>query len=76
MDIDRYSIYEYLRDFSVPASVLDNIFSSEKDLDVLIDAWNSLIKDGYSKDESAKRISELIFKELDIEPDQSSDVEK
>ena len=54
MDIDRYNIYEHLRDFKVPASVLDNIFSTEKDLQVLMDAWNALLKDGYTQDESSK----------------------
>tara|TARA_Y100000590_G_scaffold456957_1_gene608596 strand:- start:7592 stop:7822 length:231 start_codon:yes stop_codon:yes gene_type:complete len=76
MDIDRYNIYEHLRDFKVPASVLDNIFSSEEDLQVLMDAWNALLKDGYTQDESAKKISELIFQDLDIEPDHSNFVEK
>jgi len=76
MDIDRFNVYEHLRDFRVPASVLDNIFSSEEDLQVLLEAWNGLINSGYKQDEAAKHISDLIFKELDIEPDQSDDVEK
>lgn len=76
MDIDRFNVYEHLRDFRVPASVLDNIFSSEEDLQVLLEAWNGLINSGYKQDEAAKHISDLIFKELDIEPDQSADVEK
>ena len=76
MDIDRYNIYEHLRDFKVPASVLDNIFSTEQDLQLLMDAWNALLKDGYTQDETAKKIAELIFQDLDIDPNHSSDVEK
>ena len=39
-------------------------------------AWNALIRDGYSQDETAKKIAELIFQDLDIDPNHSSDVEK
>ena len=76
MDIERYNVYEHLRDFKVPAPVLDNIFSNEVDRQVLMGAWNALIQDGYSQDETAKKIAELIFQDLDIDPDHSSDVEK
>ena len=76
MDIERYNAYEHLRDFKVPATVLDNIFSTEEDQQVLMEAWNALIQDGYSQDETAKKIAELIFQDLDIDPNHSSDVEK
>jgi len=41
-----------------------------------MEAWNTLIQDGYSQDETAKKIAELIFQDLDIDPNHSSDVEK
>ena len=76
MDIKRYNIYEHLRDFGVPSTVLDNIFSSEDDLAILVEAWKSLLKEGIAPDQSAKKISEIIFQDLDIEPDHSFDEEK
>ena len=69
MDVERINIYRRLRDFKVPATVLDNIFSSDKDSMVLIKAFRSLIKDGYKEDQAADEISKMIFKELQIEPD-------
>ena len=69
MDVERINIYRRLRDFKVPATVLDNIFSSDKDSRVLINAFRSLKKDGYQEDQAADEISKMIFKELQIEPD-------
>ena len=69
MDVERINIYRRLRDFKVPATVLDNIFSSDKDSMVLIKAFRSLKKDGYREDQAADEISKMIFKELQIEPD-------
>ena len=69
MDVERLNIYRRLRDFRVPATVLDNIFSSNKDSKVLVDAFKSLIKDGYKEDQAADEISKMIFKELNIDPD-------
>ena len=71
MDLQRLNIYERLRDFKVPSSVLDDIFSNEDDLGVLEDAFAALINDGFSEDRAAEEISKMIFKELDIDPDQS-----
>jgi len=71
MDINRLNIYERLRDFKVPATVLDNIFSEEEDISVLENAWNALIDDGFQEDEAAEEISKLIFKDLDIQPEES-----
>ena len=76
MDIKQYNIYEHLRDFGVPSTVLDNIFSSEDDLAILVEAWKSLLNEGIAPDQGAKKISEIIFKDLDIEPDHSFDEEK
>ena len=76
MDANRVNVYNRLRDFGVPSTVLDNIFKDNNDAQVLINAFEALIEDGHSEDESAKKISDMIFKELDIIPDQSIEVEK
>ena len=76
MDVQRLNIYERLRDFKVPSSVLDDIFSNEKDLSLLEDAFSALIDNGFSEDSTAEEISKMIFKELDIDPDQSLTDEK
>ena len=76
MDVKRLNIYKRLRDFKVPSSVLDDIFSNEKDLSVLEDAFSALIDDGFSEDKAAEEISKMIFKELDLDPDQSLTDEK
>tara|TARA_A100001037_G_C14960669_1_gene549225 strand:+ start:184 stop:417 length:234 start_codon:yes stop_codon:yes gene_type:complete len=68
MDIERLNIYERLRDFKVPATILDNIFSDEKDITVLENAYNALLRDGFREDEAAEEIAKMIFKELDIDP--------
>jgi len=73
MEIERLNIYKRLRDFKVPATVLDNIFSEKEDLNILVDAFNSLVNDGYKEDQAAEKISIMIFNELDIEPDHSMD---
>ena len=69
MDSARLNIYRRLRDFKVPATVLDKIFSSEDDSNILINAFKALIKDGFKEDQAAKEISKMIFKELNIDPD-------
>ena len=76
MDVQRLNIYERLRDFKVPSTVLDSIFSDEKDLNILEEAFNALLNDGFKEDEAAEEISKMIFKELNIEPDQSMTEEK
>ncbi|MBT3946482.1 MAG: hypothetical protein HOC41_03220 [Candidatus Marinimicrobia bacterium] len=76
MNVHRLNIYKRLRDFKVPASILDDIFSEEKDILVLETAWEALIKDGFKQDDAANEISKMIFKELDDKPNQSLDDEK
>ena len=76
MDTNRVNVYNRLRDFGVPSTVLDNIFKDNSDAEVLINAYKALLEDGHSEAESAKEITEMIFKELDIVPDQSIEVEK
>ena len=76
MDVQRLNIYERLRDFKVPSPVLDSIFSDEKALNILEEAFNALLNDGFREDEAAEEISKMIFKELNIDPDQSMTEEK
>ena len=76
MEIERLNIYERLRDFKVPSSILDSIFSDESDTAILIDAFKALVDDGFKEDQAAEKISEMIFKELKINPNQSIEDEK
>ena len=76
MDITRLNIYKRLRDFKVPSSVLDDIFSNDEDLKILEDAYSALVDDGFNEDDSAEEISKMILKDLDIAPDQSLIEEK
>ena len=66
MDVERLNIYKRLRDFNVPSTVLDNIFSEEIDIKILENAFKALVKDGFKEDDAAKEISKMIFKELDL----------
>ena len=68
MEIEKLNIYKRLRDFNVQASVLDDIFANEQDLDVLIKGWHNLQESGLKDDEIASKISELIFKEIGFDP--------
>ncbi|MBT3590825.1 MAG: hypothetical protein HOK52_11985 [Candidatus Marinimicrobia bacterium] len=76
MDNTRLAIYERLRDFFVPAPILDEIFSQEDDFAVLLQSWEELRELKYKEDEIADQISKTIFKELDIEPDYQDEDEK
>ena len=66
MDLERLNIYKRLRDFKVPSTVLDNIFSEENDIKILENAFRALVEDGFKEDDAAKEISKMIFKELDL----------
>ena len=66
MDVKRLNIYKRLRDFKVPSTVLDNIFSEEVDIKILENAFRTLVEDGFKEDDAAKEISKMIFKELDL----------
>ena len=76
MKIERLNIYERLRDFKVPSSILDSIFSDKSDTAILINAFKALVDDGFKEDQAAEKISEMIFKELKINPNQSMEDEK
>ena len=69
MDIDRMNIYTRLRDHFIPSAVLDEIFRKEEDIATLEEALKALINDGYTEDNAAKKIAELVFKETGIDPD-------
>ena len=76
MDVERLNIYKRLRDFKVPSTVLDNIFSEENDVIILENAYRALVEDGLKEDDAAKEISKMIFKELDLSVEDYSDDEK
>ena len=76
MNIDRLNLYKRLSDFKVPLTILDNLFNDDDAIAILENAYNALIDDGFSKDEATGEISNMIFKELNIEPDQSVNDEK
>ena len=67
MEIKKLNIYQRLRDFQVPASVLDMVFEDEDDLNQLIAAWDALKADGFTDDETAREIADIFFKEIDIQ---------
>ena len=69
MDIDRMNIYTRLRDHFIPSAVLDEIFRKEEDINTLESAFKAQIDDGYTEDNAAKKIAELVFKETGIDPD-------
>jgi len=57
-------MYQHLRDFNVPAIVLDEIFANEEDLKTLEKSWKDLINDGLMSDEVAESIAKVILDEL------------
>ena len=69
MDIDRLNIYNRLRDHFIPSPVLDEIIRKDKDIQTLETAFNALLEDGFSEDDAAQKIAELVFKEAGIDPD-------
>jgi hypothetical protein len=70
MDLVKLNMYQRLRDFEVPSSILDEIFADEGDLEVLESNWKELENNGMSGDEIAAEIAKMIFEQLDISPDQ------
>ena len=76
MDYKKVNIYNRLRDHFVPSSVLDDIFRNEVDIKTLKTAYDSLVKDGFSQDDAAKEIADLVFKETGIDPDYGFDEEE
>ncbi|MDP7565095.1 MAG: hypothetical protein QF794_03125 [Candidatus Marinimicrobia bacterium] len=70
MDLVKLNMYQRLRDFEVPSSILDEIFANEGDLEVLESSWKELENNSMSGDEIAAEIAKMIFEQLDISPDQ------
>ena len=64
MESSNLNIYQRLRDFDIPAPVLDEIFSNEDDLKTLVKSWDELKEQGLKEDQVAKSVSEIILKEL------------
>ena len=71
MEIAILNMYQRLRDFNVPAPVLDELFSNDKDLDTLTDSWKALEADGLNGDEIASEMAKIILDELGDELIQS-----
>ena len=71
MEIEKLNIYNCLRDFKVPAAILDEIFANEKDLEILIDGWRDLKSTGLKHDEIADKVSKLIISEIGFDSDQN-----
>ena len=69
-------MFQRLRDFNVPAIVLDEIFSNEKDLETIEKSWEELKSKGMKDDEIAEAISKIIIDELGDDFIQSLPTEK
>ncbi len=70
------NMFQRLRDFNVPAVVLDEIFSNKKDLKTMGKSWEELKSKGMKDDEIAEAISKIIIDELGDEFIQSLPTEK
>ena len=64
MEMKNINMYQRLRDFNVPAMVLDEIFANEKDLKTLEKSWKDLVRDGLKNDEVAESIAKVMLEEL------------
>ncbi len=73
MDLFKLNMYQRLRDFNVPASILDEIFSNPEDLDILESNWEKLESSTISGDEIAEEVAKVIFGQLGMTPDQLMD---
>ena len=65
MELKNLNIYQRLRDFSVPNTVLDSIFSNVDEIATLQKAWEDLGELGHNSDEIAQLIAKTIIEELD-----------
>ena len=65
MELKNLNIYQRLRDFSVPYTLLDSIFSNEDEIATLQKAWEELCELGHNSDEIAQLIARTIIEELD-----------
>ena len=69
-------MYQRLRDYNVPAAVLDEIFSNEKDLKTMEKSWTELKENGMKDDDIAAAISKIVIDELGDDFIQSLPTEK
>lgn len=76
MEVMKLNIYQRLRDFEVPAAVLDEIFVNTDDLSILEQSWQKLESSGLVGDEIARKVADLIFQEMNADDAQGSDTEK
>ncbi len=76
MEIKNINMYQRLRDFNVPAAVLDEIFSNKNDLKTMEKSWLELKESGMKDDEIAASISKIIIDEIGDEFIQSLPEEK
>ncbi len=63
-------MYQRLRDFDIPAPILDEIFGHPNDLKILEDTWKSLKETKLSDDECARLIADQINNDLDLKKNQ------
>ena len=73
MDLIKLNMYQRLRDFEVPAAILDEIFADKGDLEVLETNWKDLENNDMNGDEIAAEVAKMIFEQLNIKPDQFTD---
>ena len=64
MQQSNLNIYQRLRDFNVPAPILDEIFSNDEDLNTLTKSWQELKDQNLKDDQIAEAVAEIILKEL------------
>ena len=76
LSVEKMNMFQRLRDFNVPAVVLDEIFSNKKDLKTMEKSWEELKSKGMKDDEIAEAISKIIIDELGDEFIQSLPTEK
>ena len=69
-------MYQRLRDYNVPAAVLDEIFSNENDLKTMEKSWLELKESGMKDDDIAAAISKIVIDELGDDFIQSLPTEK
>ena len=68
MNYKKVNLYNRLRDYYIPLSILDSIFKDDNDFQTLKNAYDSLVKDGYSKDSAASKIASIVIMETGTEP--------
>ncbi len=60
-------IYQRLRDFRIPAAVLDTIMASDRMKGILLDSWHQLRNEGFNEDEIAESVAKTIWEDLELD---------